>query len=162
MVMKVLLFQDVSGLGYKGDLVSVKPGYAMNFLFPQRKAVLASEANMRRLKVVFEKMALQNAKDLEHAQVIAKKMEEVELTFSKKTNDKKKLFGSVTASDIADSLRARGFTVERRNLQMPRHLNELGQFDVSYRVYRDVKATFPVKIEAEVPVDTGVPLTEDA
>jgi large subunit ribosomal protein L9 len=145
--MKIILADDVRGLGHRGDTVSVKPGYARNFLFPQGVAYEANDANVRRLseekKKYDEKMSHQAAA----AQDVAKKMEGLTVTVTKKAGDEGVLYGSVTPSDVADALAARGIDVDRRRIELAEPIKRLGQHTVHVRLHRDVTTVLIVDVQ---------------
>ena len=116
--MKVILADDVRGLGHRGDTVTVKPGYARNFLLPQGFAYEATDANVRRLteeKKKYDEKMLQRKSVAEEA---AKKVEGITVTITKKAGEEGHLYGSVTASEIADALAAKNVEVDRRRIEL--------------------------------------------
>lgn len=145
--MKVILADDVRGLGHRGDTVTVKPGYARNFLFPQGFAYEATDANLRRLtedkKKYDEKMLSQKAV----AEELAKKMEGLSVVITKKAGEGDVLYGSVTASEIADALEGRGIEVDRRRIEVAEPIKRLGEHRVHIRLHRDVVAELTVQVE---------------
>jgi len=145
--MKVILADDVRGLGHRGDTVTVKPGYARNFLFPQGFAYEATDANLRRLseekKEYDEKMLSQKAV----AEELAKKMEGLSVVITKKAGEGDVLYGSVTASEIADALEGRGIEVDRRRIEVAEPIKRLGEHRVHIRLHRDVVAELTVQVE---------------
>jgi large subunit ribosomal protein L9 len=151
--MKVILADDVRGLGHRGDTVSVKPGYARNFLLPQGFAYEATDANVRRLseekKKYDEKMLGQKAVAAE----AASKVEGITVTISKKAGEEGHLYGSVTATEIADALAARDIAVDRRRIELAEPIRRLGAHTVHVRLHRDVVATLTVDVQpANAPV----------
>ena len=145
--MKVILADDVRGLGHRGETVTVKPGYARNFLFPQGFAYEATDANLRRLseekKKYDEKMLSQKAV----AEELAKKMEGLSVVIPKKAGEGDVLYGSVTASEIADALEERGIEVDRRRVEVAEPIKRLGEHRVHIRLHRDVVAELTVQVE---------------
>lgn len=145
--MKVILADDVRGLGLRGDTVSVKPGYARNYLFPQGFAYEATDANLRKLseqkKKYDEKML--NEKDV--AQRVAKNMEGLTIVLNKKAGEGDVLYGSVTPSEIADALAGRGIEVDRRRIEVAEPIKRLGEHRVHVRLHRDVVAELTINVE---------------
>jgi large subunit ribosomal protein L9 len=145
--MKVILADDVRGLGHRGDTVTVKPGYARNFLFPQGFAYEATDANLRRLaeekKKYDEKMLSQKG----IAEELAKKMEGLSVVITKKAGEGDVLYGSVTPSEIADALEERGIEVDRRRIEVAEPIKRLGEHRVHIRLHRDVVAELTVQVE---------------
>ncbi len=146
--MKVILADDVRGLGHRGETVTVKPGYARNFLLPQGFAYEATAANVRRLgeegKKYDEKM-LQGKAVAEEA---AKKVEGLTVAIAKKAGEEGHLYGSVTASEIADALAAKSIEVDRRRIELAEPIRRLGSHTVHVRLHRDVVATLTVDVQA--------------
>lgn len=144
--MKVILADDVRGLGHRGDTVTVKPGYARNFLFPQGTAYEATPANTRRLgeekKKYDEKMSHQK----DAAEGVAKQMEGLTVTVTKKAGDEGVLYGSVTPAEIADALGARGIVVDRRRIELAEPIKRLGEHTVHIRLHRDVTTVLIVDV----------------
>ncbi|MBJ6761970.1 50S ribosomal protein L9 [Myxococcaceae bacterium JPH2] len=147
--MKVILREDIDNLGKSGDLVTVKDGFGRNFLLPRKKAVLASEQNMRQLDHEKAVMTARNAKLKGAAEEQAKKVGATKVTIKRKVGEQDKLYGSVTALDIAEALAAAGQTVDRRHIHLPEPIKALGSFEVELRLHRDVVAKIKVDVAAE-------------
>jgi len=145
--MKIILTDEVRGLGHRGDLVEVKNGYARNFLLPQGLAFLANQANKRRLE---EEKKSYDAKVLREKAVseeVARKMEGMRLTLVKKAGEGDVLYGSVTTADIADALAEKGIQVDRRRVELEEPIKRLGEHQVHVKLHRDVSV--PVIIEVQ-------------
>jgi large subunit ribosomal protein L9 len=146
---KVILSETVQGLGDAGDLVGVKVGYARNYLLPQGKALLATESKVRELKhhkrVVTEKAA----RDLNDLKALRDRLESVALEVTARVGEEGKLFGSVTTAHIAELLAEKGYTVDRRKIQLSEPLREIGDHIVPIRLQRDLTAEVALKISAE-------------
>lgn len=136
--MEVILRHAIDKLGYPGDIVSVSPGYARNCLIPRGFAYEATEGNKRR--IALEKSRLEAAENERKAsaQSIADKLAEVSVTFAARVGDEGKLFGSVTAGDIATQLEAQGFKVEKRQIELSEPIKTLGVYRVAVRLHADV------------------------
>ena len=145
--MKVILADDVRGLGHRGDTVSVKPGYARNFLFPQGAAYEATPANVRRLSEEKKKYDEKTLQEKGIAQTVAGKIEGMTVVVVKKAGDEGHLYGSVTASEIADALAAKGVEVDRRRVELAEPIRRLGSHTVHVRLHRDVAATLTVEVQ---------------
>ena len=148
--MQIILQEDVDKLGHRGDVVTVKPGYARNFLLPNKLAVEATPGNMKALERIRGALAKKTATELEAAQKQAELLGLVALKFTRKTGENDQMFGSVTTGDIADSLKKEGFEVDKRQVQLPEPLKTLGDFPVTVKVFRDVTAQIQVNISKEV------------
>ena len=144
--MKVILREDVHNLGKSGELVTVKPGYGRNYLIPRKLAVLASEANMRQLEHERKVIEARQAKLKGQAQETAKALSAVQVKISRKVGEQDKLYGSVTALDIAEALAAQGQKIDRRHIHLLEPIKALGTYDVEVRLHRDV----PAKVKGEV------------
>ena len=147
--MKVILREDVYNLGKSGELVTVKDGYARNFLLPRNLALLASAANVHQLEHEKKVIELRQAKLKGAAQDEAKKLEGVKVTIKRKVGDQDKLFGSVTALDIAEALAAAGHKLERRKIHLLEPIKAIGSFPVELRLHPAVTATVTVNVEGE-------------
>ena len=143
--MDVILRQAVEKLGQPGDVVKVSPGFARNYLLPRGIAYAATAGNLKR--IAQEKARLQAAEDERRggAQTIAARLEAVSLTFSARVGEEGKLFGSVTASDIAEQLHAQGFEmIEKRQIDLHDPIKALGVYRVPVRLHADVKPEIKV------------------
>lgn len=147
--MKVILREDIENLGKSGDLVTVKDGFGRNYLLPRKKAVLASEQNMRQLEHEKAVMTARNAKLKGAAEEQAKKIGNIKVTIKRKVGEQDKLFGSVTALDIAEAVAAQGQTVDRRAIHLPEPIKSTGSFEVELRLHREVTAKIKVEVAAE-------------
>jgi large subunit ribosomal protein L9 len=147
--MQIILQEDVEKLGHRGDVVTVKPGYARNFLLPNKLAVEATPGNMKALERIRAALAKKTATELEAAQKQAELLGAVALKFTRKTGENDQMFGSVTSGDIAESLKKEGFEVDKRQIQLPEPLKTLGDFPVTIKVFRDVTAQIQVNISKE-------------
>ncbi len=146
--MQVILREDVTHLGEVGDIVSVKPGFARNFLLPRGLAVQASERQMRRVEHEKRIIEARIAKARTGAQSEKSKLDEVVLTVEKSAGENEKLFGSVTAMEIEGLLRDNGFTIDRRRILMDENIKALGEHDIGIKLHRDVTATIKVLVVA--------------
>ena len=146
---KLILREPVLGLGEAGDLVGVKVGYARNYLLPQGKALLATESKVRELehhkRVVTEKAA----RELNDLKALRDRLESVALEVTARVGEEGKLFGSVTTAHIAELLAEKGYTVDRRKIQLSEPLREIGDHVVPIRLQRDLTAEVALKISAE-------------
>jgi len=147
--MQLILREDVDNLGKAGELVTVKPGYGRNYLLPRKLAVTANAANVKQLKAEQAAIAARQAKLKKTAEEQASKLSAVSVTIKRKVGEQDKLFGSVTALDIAEALAAAGQKVDRRHIHLPEPIKTLGSFDVEIRLHRDVNAKVKVEVVAE-------------
>jgi large subunit ribosomal protein L9 len=130
--MEIILRERIDKLGVRGDVVNVSPGYARNYLLPKKFAVLATPANRKQI-------------DQEKAAAVRR----VVLQVTRKVGENEVLYGSVTAMDIAELLAAKGFTIDRRKLDMPEAIKSIGQHDVPLKLHREVTAFIKVEVLRE-------------
>jgi large subunit ribosomal protein L9 len=149
--MKVILADDVRGLGHRGETVAVKPGFARNYLFPQGLAWEATTANMRRLSEERKKYDEKTLKEKGVAEQVSHRMEGLTLVVSKKAGEGDVLYGSVTPADIADALAERGIEVDRRRIELAEPIKRLGEHTVHVRLHRDVVAVLTVDVQPAIP-----------
>lgn len=147
--MRIILKNEVDNLGTFGDIVKVAPGYARNFLIPQGLAAEATPGNLKQFEAergaFLKKMQVRT----ENAEALKAKLDAVKLSFVKKTSEEGKLFGSVTAHDIEEGLKAQGFEVERKNIVLPDHIKTLGTHTVSVKLLSQVVANITVDVTKE-------------
>ena len=149
MAIELLLMADVPDLGKAGELVKVADGYARNYLLPRELAAPASKASLRRLDKLRKERDELAKLQLAEAHAKASKLEGVSVTIRAKTVDGEKLYGSVSAGDIADALAGQGVTLDRIQVELSEHLKQTGAFDVPVRLHPDVTATIKVWIVKE-------------
>jgi len=137
--MEIILRQAVENLGKPGDVVKVKNGYARNYLLPHNLAYEATPGNLKRIQQERERLEAAESQRRGSAQEIATKLEQVSLTFSARVGEEGKLFGSVTASDIAQQLSQQGFEIEKRQIDLHEPIKSLGVYRVPVRLHADVK-----------------------
>lgn len=137
--MEIILRQAVENLGKPGDVVKVKPGYARNYLLPHGLAYEATPGNLKRIKQERDRLDAAENERRAAAQELAEKVEKVSLTFSARVGEEGKLFGSVTATDIAQQLEAQGLHIEKRQIDLHEPIKALGVYRVPVRLHADVK-----------------------
>ncbi|MDX1411850.1 MAG: 50S ribosomal protein L9 [Nitrospirales bacterium] len=136
--MKVILKENVDGLGYLGDLLTVADGYARNYLLPRGKAVVANPRSLKSFEHLKRVAAQHTKKELQGLEELGNKIGQVSLTFPVQTGKDDKLFGSVTSKDIAEGLEGQGFEIDRRKIQLAQPLKELGTFSVPVKLHREL------------------------
>ena len=142
--MNVILLEEMKGLGARGALVSVKPGYARNYLLPRRLAIPAGTRAANVYQELQRQHEVQDEKRLTRARAEAAKLEGVEINIPAQANEDDTLFGSVTDADIADALARAGHAVDRQQIELEEHLKQLGHYDVPVRFHAGVTATVRV------------------
>jgi large subunit ribosomal protein L9 len=147
--MEVILKEDVDNLGHRGDVVKVAEGYGRNFLLPRKLAMQANEANKAVIEQMKSSAARRSASEKAVAEALVAKLEPVVLSFTRKSGEEGRLFGSVTSADIATELASNGFEIDRRKIQLPEPLKSVGDFNVAIKLHREVTAQIKVKVVAE-------------
>jgi large subunit ribosomal protein L9 len=147
--MEVILREHVDNLGKRGDLVKVADGYARNYLLPRKMALLATEGNKKVIEREKVKFDAKEAEEKKIAEAMAERMAAVEVEISRKVGETQALYGSVTSSDIAEALAAKGFDIDRRKLQLAEPIKHLGESQVPVKLHREVTAHVTVKVVAE-------------
>ena len=142
--MQVILQENIHSLGKAGDVVSVRDGFARNFLLPQGKAVEADPKNLRMMEHHKRVIGSKDAKRKREAETLAEKLATLSLTISREAGEEEKIFGSVTAKDIADALRHEGYVVDKHAIVVEQPLKQLGIFDVPVKIHHEVTATVKV------------------
>jgi large subunit ribosomal protein L9 len=148
-MMDVILREDVRSLGKAGEMVRVKPGYARNYLLPHGLAFEATEGNKKRIAAETRARGVRSQAERAEAEQVAARLGAVELTLTGKAGEEGKLFGSVTAQDIAEALAAKGHQVDRRRIELEHPIKTLGHHTVSIRVHPEVHAEVRVAVVAE-------------
>ena len=149
--MEVILKEDIIKLGHRGDVVKVANGYGRNYLLPSKLAMEATPAN----KAVIEQMKVSDIRkshaEKGGAEALAAQLNELVLTFERKSGENEHLFGSVTSQDIAHELEVQGFKVDRRKIHLENPLRTVGEFHVPIRLHREVTAHLQVNIKSDAP-----------
>ncbi len=147
--MEVILRESVQHLGAAGDVVKVKDGYARNYLLPKGLAYPATEANKKKIAFEAERIAKQRAAEKGVAETEASRIAEVHLRFDVKVGEEDKLYGSITSSDIQRKLEELGIHIDKRKVDLPEPIRELGDFRVGIKLHPDVRPEIQVSIVKE-------------
>jgi large subunit ribosomal protein L9 len=147
--MEVILKQDVQGLGYKNDIVKVRAGYGNNFLIPKGLALIATDSNKRLVQENIRQAAHKAAKLKQDAEALAAKIGDLTLEIGTKAGESGKIFGAVTALQIADALKAKGFDIDRKKVILKENPKQLGTYTVTLDLHKEVKHEVKVKVVAE-------------
>ena len=148
-MIEVILREDVKSLGKDGEMVRVKPGYARNFLLPRGLAFEATEGNKKRIAAETRARATRDQAERVTAEQFAATLGGVTLTLTGKAGEEGKLFGSITAQDIADALAAQGHQVDRRRIELEHPIKSVGHHSVAVRLHPEVHAEVRVSVVAE-------------
>lgn len=147
--MKVILLQDVKGLGKAGDLVNSKDGYARNFLFPKNLAVEANEENLKKWEERKKEEAKKIQQEIEAANELKEKLENLTVTLKVKTGSQGRLFGSITALDVANALKEQyGIDIDKRKIELKENIKSLGEFEAEVKLYQDIIAKLKINVVA--------------
>ncbi|HXE58716.1 MAG TPA: 50S ribosomal protein L9 [Gemmatimonadales bacterium] len=146
--MEVILREDVKSLGKAGELVKVKPGYARNYLLPKGLAYEATEGNKKRIAAETRARAARLAAERSEAEAAAARLAGVQLTLTAKAGEEGRLFGSITAQDIAEALAAQGHPVDRRRIELDQPIKVLGTHTVTVRLHPEVHGEVQVRVVA--------------
>ncbi len=147
--MEIILKEDITNLGYKDDVVTVKDGYGRNFLIPQGKAVIASESAKKVLAENLKQRAHKLAQVKKDAEALAAKLKGVSLTIGAKVSSTGKIFGSVGAIQVAESLEKSGFEVDRKTITIKDSVKEVGNYVATVKLHREVSVEIPFEVVAE-------------
>src|ERR1700740_1070597 len=148
--MEVILKQDIKNLGFKDDVVTVRPGYGRNFLIPQGVATLATETNKKILAEVVKQRSFKEEKIRKEATSNAEKLAGVSISVGAKAGESGKIFGSVTNIQIAEALKKAGYDVERKNIEMKEDsIKALGAYTAKVRLYKDIVAEVKFEVVSE-------------
>jgi large subunit ribosomal protein L9 len=148
--MEVILLKDVDKLGYKHEVVNVKPGFGRNYLIPQGMALLANRSNKARLAELVKQSEIKDSKMLGHYEELAEKMKSIVLKIGAKAGSSGKIFGSVTDLQLAQALNeVHGIEVERRKIEMPEDVKHVGAYEATIRLHKDVEAKLSFEVIEE-------------
>ncbi|NBE82304.1 50S ribosomal protein L9 [Micromonospora rubida] len=145
--MKIILTQEVSGLGAPGDIVEVKDGYGRNYLLPQGFAIVWTKGAEKQVTVIKRARSAREIRDLDHANEVKARLNSLKVNLKARAGDGGRLFGSVTPAEIVDAVKAAGGpTLDRRRLELPSHIKSLGAYPVSIKLHPDVTAKFDLNV----------------
>jgi large subunit ribosomal protein L9 len=147
--MEIILKQDVAGLGYKNDVVKVKPGYGRNYLIPQGIALIANEGNKKMVAENTKQAAHKAAKVKQEAEAIVQKLGDLTIEIKTKAGESGKIFGAVTAIQIADALKAKGFDIDRKKVILKETPKQLGSYHATLDLHKEVKHEITVNVVGE-------------
>ena len=147
-LVKIILREDVHGLGHAGNVVSVRPGYARNFLLPEGKATLATEASVKEQEHHQRSIADKVAKEMKTHRGLKERLEGLKLAVSAQAGDDGKLFGSVTSREIAELVAAQGIEIDRRKIELAEPIKTAGSHTIAIRLHREVVAQVKLEVTA--------------
>ncbi|MER5700466.1 50S ribosomal protein L9 [Micromonospora sp. NPDC002296] len=145
--MKIILTQEVSGLGAPGDIVEVKNGYGRNYLLPQGFAIVWTKGAEKQVTVIKRARSAREIRGLDHANEVKAQLNGLKVNLKARAGDGGRLFGSVTPAEIVDAVKAAGGpTLDRRRLELPSHIKSLGAYPVSIKLHPEVTAKFDLNV----------------
>jgi large subunit ribosomal protein L9 len=147
--MEVILIQDIAGLGFKNDTVKVRDGYGRNYLIPRGMAVVANASNRKKTDEDIRQASHKAEKIKNDAQDLAASIGETTLEIGAKVGESGKIFGAVTALQISDALRDKGFEVDRKKIAFNSEVKNIGEYTVTLNLHKEVKKTVKFKVFAE-------------
>ena len=147
--MEVILREHVDHLGKRGEIVKVADGYARNYLLPRKLALPATDGNRKHVERERKIMETREGEERGRAEAIAARLQAIDIAIARRVGDTEQLYGSVTAADIADLLKAKGFEVDRRKLILPEPLKTLGEHNVPLKLHREVTVPLKVRVVRE-------------
>ncbi len=145
--MKVILTDDIKGLGHRGDVVNVAAGYARNYLLPKELAFTATAGNVKRLEQERKRYDARMTKERDAALEIARAIEGTRLVLKKKAGEHDALYGTVTSAELAEALAARGISVDKRRIELEEPIKRIGEHTVRIKLFRDVTAGIVVEVQ---------------
>jgi large subunit ribosomal protein L9 len=147
--MEVILREHVEHLGRRGDIVKVAAGYGRNYLLPRKLALVVTENNKRQIEREKKLAEVRDMEEQRAAEAVAERISQIELEIGRRVGDNDTLYGSVTSADVAAALKAKGFEVDKRKIQLPEPLKALGETSVPIKVHHGVIAQVKVRVVAE-------------
>jgi len=147
--MEVILREHVDNLGRRGEIVKVADGYARNYLLPRKLALPATESNKKHVERERRKLETREAEEKAQAEAIAARLAMIDITIARRVGETDQLYGSVTAADITEFLKEKGFEIDRRKIILPEPLKTLGEHDVPLKLHREVTVPLKVRVVRE-------------
>jgi len=146
--MKIILLQTHENLGNVGDIVNVKPGYARNYLFPNRIASAATKQNIKSLEAYLKAQEVKEAKNRVNLELLSKKLNTLTLKFEVQVGEDEKLFGSITSQMISDELSEQGYTIDKKEINLEDPIKALGNYKVAIDLGYDLETKVKIKVSA--------------
>ena len=148
----ILLLEAINGLGSEGDTVSVRAGYARNFLFPRKLAIPVNQGNRKQIESLRVAKEKRIAEELEASKSLAEKIEQINISIAVKTGDNGKMFGSVTSADILTRLEEEGIKLEKKQLNVTQPIKDLGSHKLQVKLSSEIEASFNLEIVSVNPI----------
>ena len=157
---QVLLLQPINGLGAEGDTVTVRAGYARNFLLPRKQALPITQANKKHVESLLKAREALEQKEFENARELSEKIEKISIEIALKTGEGGKMFGAVTANDLIERLKEEGVELVKKQLGLAQPIKDLGSHSATIKLHADVEAELKFEVVSENPIEEAA--TEDA
>jgi large subunit ribosomal protein L9 len=157
---QVLLLQPIHGLGAEGDTVTVRAGYARNFLLPRKQALPITQANKKHVESLLKAREAREQKEFENARELSEKIGKISIAIAVKTGEGGKMFGAVTASDLIERLKEEGVELVKKQLGLAQPIKDLGSHSATIKLHADVEAELKFEVVSENPIEEAA--TEDA
>lgn len=147
--MEIILKEDIKGLGYKNDIVDVKPGYGRNYLIPQGMAIIASKPNKKMISENIRQASHKAEKLKKDAEAVAQKIGDTVLEIKAKAGESGKIFGAVTPLQISEALKEKGFDIDRKKINVGSDIKNLGDYTIELDLHKEVKHPVAIKVTTE-------------
>lgn len=158
---QVLLLQPINGLGAEGDTVTVRAGYARNFLLPRKLALPITQANKKHVESLLKAREAREQKEFEQARELSEKVEKTSIAIAVKTGEGGKMFGAVTANDVIERLKEEGIELTKKQLQIAAPIKELGSHTATVKLHADVDTELKFEVVSENPIEEGADSEEE-
>jgi large subunit ribosomal protein L9 len=155
--MEVILREHVDNLGRRGEVVKVADGYARNYLLPRKLALVATEGNKKQIERERVKFDAKELEERTAADAVAARLAAVEIEIARKVGETEALYGSVTSSDVAEVLHAKGFDIDKRRIALQEPIKKLGEYTLPIKLHREVTTNVKVRVVAEGEAATAKP-----
>lgn len=150
---QVLLLQPIKGLGAEGDTVTVRAGYARNFLLPRKQALPITQANKKHVEALLKARETREQKEFEAARTLGERIEKTSIAIAVKTGEGGKMFGAVTANDLIERLKEEGIELSKKQLGLPQPIKELGSHTAAIKLHGDVDVELKFEVVSENPIE---------
>jgi large subunit ribosomal protein L9 len=158
---QVLLLQPINGLGAEGDTVTVRAGYARNFLLPRKLALPITQANKKHVESLLKAREAREQKEFEDARTLSERVEKTSIAIAVKTGEGGKMFGAVTANDLLERLKEEGIELSKKQLQLAAPIKELGSHTANVKLHADIETELKFEVVSENPIEDGVDSTAE-
>ncbi len=152
---QVLLLQPITGLGAEGDTVTVKAGYARNFLLPRKLALPITQANKKHVESLLKAREAREQKEFEDARTLSERIEKTSIAIAVKTGEGGKMFGAVTANDLIERLKEEGIEITKKQMQLEAPIKELGSHTAKVKIHADIETELKFEVVSENPIEEG-------